>query len=111
LANLNEVPYYKRRELAQAVGIGRHGDYCGERFGAIVSVSSLRSDALYRNQERCQWEAINLELCWLNHQFYGVFYCSELNLARYEEDYSASVSVLASRDANHPYARCKLRCD
>ena len=110
LATLNEIPYGKRRELP-LVGIRRYGDYCGERLGSIVSVSSFSSDALYLNQGRCQWEAINLELRWLNHQFYGVFYCSVLNLARYEEGYSASVSVLALRDANHPYARRKLRCD
>jgi len=49
---LNEVPYGKRRELPP-VGIRRYGDYCGERLGSIVSVSSFSSDALYLNQGRC----------------------------------------------------------
>jgi hypothetical protein len=98
-------------EVAQLRLSQDHPCISGERLGSIVSVGSFSSDALCLNQGRCQWEAINLELCWLNHQFYGVFYCSGLNLARYEEGYSASVSVLALRDANHPYARRKLRCD
>ena len=52
LATLNEVPYRKRRELPP-VGIRRYGDYCGERLGSIVSVSSFSSDPLYLNQGRC----------------------------------------------------------
>ena len=52
LATLNEGPYGKRRELPP-VGIRRYGDYCGERFGSIVSVSSFSSAALYLNQGRC----------------------------------------------------------
>ena len=52
LTTLKEVPYYKRRELAPAVGIGRHSDYCGERLGSIVSVSSLRSAATRSTETR-----------------------------------------------------------